>query len=254
MLQFFRKHIWMGFLVALLIACQTKPSVFPVDSTTPMSNAPSIPPIAISPSPIESPSAIPSPLPSPIAKPSSDPLALDQLVDIKTIAPTIQIDLRYATNNNFLKRAVYPRQARCLLRLTVAQQLAQVQNDLRAQGLRLKVWDCYRPLSVQRQMWAILPDSNYVANPAKGSRHNRGAAVEVTLVDTQGKELEMPTAFDDFSDRAAQDYPGGTATSRRNRQRLRSAMENRGFTAIATEWWHFDGAGWQQFPILDQQF
>lgn len=254
MLNFFRKQIWVCFLVALLIACQTKPSGFSVDSATPVSNPPSIPPIAISPSPIATPTVIPSPSPSSIAKPSPNPLALDQLVDIKTIAPTIQIDLRYATRDNFLKRAVYPARARCLLRLTVGQQLAQVQTDLQAQGLRLKVWDCYRPLSVQRQMWAILPDSNYVANPARGSRHNRGAAVDLTLVDAQGKVLEMPTTFDDFSDRAAQDYPGGTATSRRNRQRLREAMEKRGFTAIATEWWHFDGAGWQQFPILDQSF
>lgn len=175
-----------------------------------------------------------------------------QLVDLPTIAPHIRLDLRYATANNFLRRAVYP-QARCVLRVAIAQQLAQVQADLEAQGLGLKVFDCYRPLAVQKQMWALVPDARYVADPARGSRHNRGAAVDVTLVNQSGKELEMPSAFDDFSDRARVDYPA-SSTARHHRQRLAQAMQHRGFTPLATEWWHFDGAGWQNFGLLDVPF
>ena len=129
-----------------------------------------------------------------------------RLIDIQTIAPDIILDMRYATSNNFLKAPVYP-VARCLLRAPVAEALKRVQADLITQGLGLKLFDCYRPLSVQRAMWKILPDSNYVANPAKGSRHNRGAAVDLTLVDAMGKELEMPTGFDDFSEKAFPDSP-----------------------------------------------
>ncbi|MEB3291981.1 MAG: M15 family metallopeptidase [Synechococcales bacterium] len=243
-----------------MTACQRRTNLQPVRSPGAAGNLQPVPiassPIA-TPAPSVTPSVMPSASPSPLPKDRSqnqlalDKLAPDQLVDVQAIAPDIRLDFRYATSNNFLKRAVYPARARCLLRLTIAQRLAQVQQDLRGQGLGLKVFDCYRPLSVQKQMWAILPDSNYIANPARGSRHNRGAAVDLTLVTVQGKALEMPTDFDDFSDRAAQDYAGGTAASRRNRQILRQAMEKRGFTTIVTEWWHFDGPGWQQFPILD---
>jgi zinc D-Ala-D-Ala dipeptidase len=176
-----------------------------------------------------------------------------QLVDLSAIAPAIQLDLRYATKNNFLNRAVYP-QARCLLRVAAAQPLAKVQADLAKQGLGLKVFDCYRPLSVQKQMWAILPDSRYVANPANGSRHNRGMAVDVSLVDRTGKALEMPTEFDDFSDRARSDAPSGSAVARKHRQILAQAMQRQGFTPLATEWWHFDRSGWQNFGVLDVPF
>ncbi len=131
----------------------------------------------------------------------------DKLVDIKSVNLNIRHDIRYATNNNFLKKKIYS-VPRCLLRSDVAQRLSRVQQDLEQMGLGLKVYDCYRPLSVTRQMWEILPDTRYVANPAKGSRHNRGAAVDLTLVDLHtGAELEMPTAFDDFTDKAARDYP-----------------------------------------------
>ncbi|CAD5909701.1 D-alanyl-D-alanine dipeptidase [Planktothrix rubescens] len=134
----------------------------------------------------------------------------DKLVDIKSVNLNIRHDIRYATTNNFLKKKIYS-VPRCLLRSDVAQRLSRVQQDLEKMGLGLKVYDCYRPLSVTRQMWAILPDTRYVANPAKGSRHNRGAAVDLTLVDLHtGAELEMPTAFDDFTDKAARAYPGNS--------------------------------------------
>jgi zinc D-Ala-D-Ala dipeptidase len=174
-----------------------------------------------------------------------------KLVDIQTIAPDILLDMRYATANNFLKAAVYPA-ARCLLRAPVAQALKAAQADLRTQGLGLKMYDCYRPLSVQRAMWKILPDNRYVANPATGSRHNRGAAVDLTLVDAQGKELEMPTEFDDFSDLAGRDSQVMSAAARKNVDTLTAAMERQGYTSIVTEWWHYDGPNWKRFGILNQ--
>jgi D-alanyl-D-alanine dipeptidase len=189
--------------------------------------------------------------PSRTAPAQSDATTAETLVDIETVSPTIVLDMRYATDNNFLRQPVYS-QARCLLRRPVAQQLAQVQSDLEPQGLGLKVFDCYRPLSVQRQMWAILPDARYIADPARGSRHNRGAAVDVSLVDrATGKALEMPTEFDAFTDQAHIDNPDVSVAAKVNRQRLRAAFERRGFTALVTEWWHFDAKNWSSYDLLD---
>ncbi|MCC3456828.1 M15 family metallopeptidase [Microcoleus sp. PH2017_08_TRC_O_A] len=173
-----------------------------------------------------------------------------RLVDIRTVNRNIRLDIRYATTNNFLKRKLYT-VAKCALRSSVAQKLALVQTDLEKIGLGLKVYDCYRPFSVTKQMWEFLPDPNYVANPVRGSRHNRGAAVDLTLVDRTGKELEMPTPYDDFTKKAHRDYNGGSAQSRKNRQTLEDAMKKQGFIGISTEWWHFDSEDWQKFAILD---
>ncbi|XGV98864.1 MAG: M15 family metallopeptidase [Leptolyngbya sp. BL-A-14] len=173
-----------------------------------------------------------------------------QLVDLHVINAGIRLDIRYATANNFLHRPLY-KQPRCLLRAIVAERLSQVQSDLEAEGLGLKVYDCYRPLSVQKQMWKLVPDNRFVADPATGSRHNRGSAVDVTLVDRLGNELMMPTVFDDFSERAATDYNGASPLAKQNRQRLKDAMLKHGFTPLQTEWWHFDAANWAQFPVLD---
>ncbi|MCP4248373.1 MAG: DUF1460 domain-containing protein [bacterium] len=174
----------------------------------------------------------------------------EPLVDLTTIDPRIVIDVPYASADNFAKQQLYP-VARCLLRRSVALRLSRVQDRLVRQGLGLKVFDGYRPLSVQRKMWAIVPDSRYVADPAKGSRHNRGAAVDATLVDASGRELEMPTGYDDFTPVAHRDYTGGTELSRRNRGLLEAAMAVEGFTGIATEWWHFDAPGWDRYPLED---
>jgi zinc D-Ala-D-Ala dipeptidase len=173
-----------------------------------------------------------------------------RLVDIRTVNRNIRLDIRYATTNNFLKRKLYT-VAKCALRSSVAQKLALVQTDLEKIGLGLKVYDCYRPFSVTKQMWEFLPDPNYVANPARGSRHNRGAAVDLTLVDRTGKELEMPTPYDDFTKKAHRNYQGGSTQSRKNRQVLEDAMKKHGFIGITTEWWHFDSEDWQKFAILD---
>jgi D-alanyl-D-alanine dipeptidase len=173
------------------------------------------------------------------------------LTDFHSLAPETILDLRYATANNFLKRRLYPK-ARCLLRPAVARALATVAEDLRPQGLRLKVFDCYRPLSVQKQLWAILRDERYVADPAKGSRHNRGAAVDVTLTDAAGRELTMPTGFDDFSERAHRDFRELPPERIRNRERLEAVMRRHGFEGLPTEWWHFDYRGWERYSILDR--
>lgn len=174
-----------------------------------------------------------------------------RLVDIQDINPNIRLDIRYATDNNFLERQLYS-VPRCLLRREVAEKLSRVQQDVEQMGLGLKVFDCYRPLSVTKQMWEALPDPRFVANPERGSRHNRGAAVDLTLVDLKtGKELPMPTEFDDFTEQAARDYPGNEPQVRRNSDLLSYKMERHGFEPLITEWWHFDSVGWQKFSILD---
>ncbi|NEO32549.1 MAG: M15 family metallopeptidase [Symploca sp. SIO3C6] len=176
-----------------------------------------------------------------------------RLIDIGSVNPNIILDIRYATENNFLHRKLYP-VARCVLRGAAAKRLSQVQDYLETKGLGLKVFDCYRPLSVQRLMWEVLPDPRYVANPERGSRHNRGAAVDLTLVDSNGKELEMPTDYDDFTKQAHRDYNGASAEAMRNRQLLEEAMQRYGFIPLSTEWWHFDDPDWNKFSILDLSF
>lgn len=172
------------------------------------------------------------------------------LVDMQAIAPTVQLDVRYATAQNFTHQKLYSH-PRCLLRPAVAMRLAKVQADLQTQGLGLKVFDCYRPLSVQRKMWKIVPNPLYVANPQQGSRHNRGSAVDLTLVDRNGKELPMPSAFDEFSPKSHLDYRGDNPKQIQNRDRLQQVMKRRGFQPILSEWWHFDAPNWQQYPLLD---
>jgi beta-N-acetylhexosaminidase/D-alanyl-D-alanine dipeptidase len=193
-------------------------------------------------------------LPAPEARPTSD------LVDIAVVVPDVVVDMRYATADNFLRRQIYP-VARCLLRRPVAEALARAQVRLRRDGIGLKVWDCYRPFSVQQVLWSIVGDSRYVACaaerdgvPVEGSKHNRGAAVDVTLVDGNGVELPMPTGFDDFSYRAHRGDPSWSSGARRNAARLEAAMTAEGFTPLPTEWWHFDGPRWRDYPLADEPF
>ena len=139
------------------------------------------------------------------------------MIDMHRRNPRILLEIRYATANNFTHTALYDR-PECWLNGVAAARLDAVQKELETQGLGLKVWDCYRPLSVQKKFWALVPDERYVANPAKGSRHNRGAAVDLTLVGAGGSELLMPTAHDDFTTRAHRDFTasagGGDCQSR----------------------------------------
>lgn len=152
-----------------------------------------------------------------------------------------------------MKEVMYP-EARCLLRRETADKLARVQEKLKKQGLSLKIFDAYRPLAVQKKMWAKFPLPGYVADPSKGSNHNRGAAIDLTLVDQDGNELPMPSAYDEFSERAHRDYSGGTPEQTRNRELLQEAMEAEGFKGLATEWWHFDDTDAKSYPVLDLPF
>lgn len=181
----------------------------------------------------------------------------DELIDIADLGSTMAIDIRYASTDNFTGKAVYPA-ARCLLRRSVARRLVRVHRALAKQGLGLKIWDCYRPFSVQMQLWQLAPDTRYVARPViedgvikQGSRHNRGAAVDVTLVDEHGTELAMPTAYDEFGERAHRSSRASSRAGRRNMKRLEKAMTAQGFIPLATEWWHFDAPDWQRYPLAD---
>jgi len=182
------------------------------------------------------------------------------LVDITKVAPGIRLDIRYATPNNFTHVAVYPA-ARCFLRAPVAKRLAKVQADLEKQGLGLKVYDCYRPFSIQKKFWSLVPNEDWVAKPVEkdgkpvtGSKHNRGAAVDLTLVDKAGNEVPMPSGFDDFTEKARRDYTGGDPAARANAKRLEAAMAKEGFEPLPSEWWHFDGPGWKDDDLLDVPF
>ncbi len=173
-----------------------------------------------------------------------------EFVEITTINPRILVEMRYATSNNFLGRPLY-KCAKCALRKEVALKLDTVQKKLEAHGLGLKIFDAYRPLSVQKIFWEFLPDDRYVANPALGSKHNRGAAVDVTLVDHNGRELRMPTPFDEFTTRAHRDCFQLPQVAIENRILLEKMMIMNGFIPLPTEWWHFDDVEWMHYPIED---
>lgn len=179
------------------------------------------------------------------------------LVDITKIDPTIILDLKYATKNNFTGQIIYSSTI-CLIHQDAAKALRNVQKELRSMKLGLKIWDGYRSPAAQQKLWDMCalqyPDEkdreNYVGNPKKGGRHTRGTAVDVTLVDAQGNELIMPTGFDDFSTKAWTDDATCGAEAQKNRKLLHDIMHKHGFEDIKTEWWHFDLKGWQNYPPL----
>ncbi len=180
--------------------------------------------------------------------PASGDTSLVLLADVDS---TIVLDIRYATANNFTHQVLYPA-ARCKLRREAAESLRAVETELRPMGLRLKVFDGYRPLSVQKKMWAIVPNEIFVANPATGSRHNRGAAVDLTLIDSLGNELPMPTPFDDFTEKARRTYMELPPKVLDDRALLESVMVRHGFIPLPSEWWHFDFRGWQKYGVMDE--
>jgi len=184
---------------------------------------------------------------------ASMPEETADIVDLKEVNPRIIIDMKYATDDNFAKKRLYDSNT-CFLRKSTAVKLDAVQKKLETMNLGLKVWDCYRPLAVQQTLWAVLPDERYVANPKTGSRHNRAASVDVTLVDSKGKEIQMPTVFDDFSPRAHHRYQDLPDRAIRNRELLKALMEKAGFLPLADEWWHYDDEKWVQYGIMDLSF
>ncbi len=174
-----------------------------------------------------------------------------QLVELQQLDSTIIIDVRYATKNNFTGEILYPT-SKIYLIDKVAFQIVKVNQYLKDHyGLRLKIFDGYRPLSVQKKMWSIIPDERYVANPKKGSRHNRGCAVDLTLIDSTGNELDMGTKYDDFSEKSHIDFYDLPDHVIKNRRLLLETMTKFGFTPLQTEWWHFDYKDWERYPILD---
>lgn len=186
------------------------------------------------------------------------PFRQADLVEIVKVDPTIRLDVRYATSNNFTGRPVYA-QPRAFLQRPAAEALARVAASLRGKGYGLLVFDGYRPWSITKLFWDITPrdkrEKGFVANPAKGSKHNRGAAVDLSMYDlATGKEVPMPSTYDEFSDRADPDYAGGTVEERARRDLLRAEMEKEGFEVDPGEWWHFNFTGWEQYPILDIPF
>jgi zinc D-Ala-D-Ala dipeptidase len=174
-----------------------------------------------------------------------------ELVSLNEISPRPLFEIRYASSNNFLGRTLYDK-IDPKLRCPVALALQQVQLDLSQQGLGLKIWDAHRPLAVQQQMWNAIQDPRYVSDPSvNAGRHTRGASVDVTLINQRGNPLRMPTDYDDFSKSAHVDAEGVLADRAANAQKLRKAMERRGFRSFATEWWHFDWHDWKSLPVIE---
>jgi D-alanyl-D-alanine dipeptidase len=177
-----------------------------------------------------------------------------RMVEVKSVIPAITYDLRYATVDNFMHRKLYTQGDKTFLRLPVVKALAKAGQELNAENLSLKIWDAYRPYSVTVEMWNLIKDDRYVADPKNGSGHNKGIAVDLTLIDkTSGTELKMGTGFDDFSDTAHADFKKLSEDALKNRALLKTVMEKYGFKQLETEWWHFY---WNQpgFEVLDIDF
>jgi D-alanyl-D-alanine dipeptidase len=177
-----------------------------------------------------------------------------KLVDLKKAIPSLRVKLRYASANNFLKRRLYPKGARALARPSVAKRLSKVQRRLRRRGLGLLIWDAYRPRRVQWVLWRALPDRRYVADPRRGSDHNRGAAVDLTLIAlASGKKLEMPTDHDATGPKSHRGATRGISSrAQKNARLLDREMRRAGFKPLRTEWWHFSAPRAKRYRVLDE--
>ncbi len=179
-----------------------------------------------------------------------------ELVELVKLDPKIKLDIRYATANNFVGRPLYT-EARAFLQKPAAEALLRAGKKLNAQGFGLLIFDGYRPWAITKLFWDVTSGEqhNFVADPRKGSKHNRGCAIDLSLYDLHtGKELEMTGAYDEMSKRSYPTYEGGTAEQRKYRDVLRAAMEAEGFRVNDYEWWHFDYKDWQSYPILNLSF
>ncbi|MCJ8211774.1 M15 family metallopeptidase [Mucilaginibacter sp. RS28] len=176
------------------------------------------------------------------------------MVQVRTAESGIILDLRYATPYNFMQQVMY-KQAKAYVRLPVYKALVDIEQELKTKGVGLKIFDAYRPYSVTVDFWETSPDTGFVADPRTGSKHNRGCAVDLTLIELKsGAELMMPTGFDSFSKMAASDYANLPPEALKNRLLLKTVMEAHGFKQLKTEWWHFDFDGWQDYELLDVPF
>lgn len=160
-------------------------------------------------------------------------------VNLKEYSSSFMYDMRYATEDNFLQAKVYDCDE-CYLRYKTVKALVKANEAFQKKGYTIKIFDCYRPLDIQKRMWKIVPNPKYVADPSKGSIHNRGAAVDITLIDSAGKDLNMGTPFDFFGKEAAHTYDKLAITILANRFLLKTIMEENGFKAFTSEWWHYD--------------
>jgi zinc D-Ala-D-Ala dipeptidase len=178
------------------------------------------------------------------------------LIELIKLDPTIKLDIRYATDDNFVGRKVYP-EARAFLQKPAAKAVVRVHRKLKKQGFGLVIFDGYRPWAITKLFWEVTPEDKrkFVANPEKGSKHNRGCAVDLSIFDLKtGKLLPMPSGYDEFTERASPNYAGGTEEETRNRELLRKLMEDEGFTVNPNEWWHFDYKNWEDYAIYDISF
>ena len=164
-----------------------------------------------------------------------------------------QLDIRYATSANIAGKPLYPYQG-CFLRAGTAKKLYKAASQLLTHGVMLVIWDGYRPPAAQQELWNAVPDSSYVAPPESGSKHTRGAAVDVTLTDHSENLLKMPTSFDDFSEKAAARYSGLDPETEKRRTLLQNSMLQNGFQLLDSEWWHFEDTEWEKYPLLEVDY
>jgi D-alanyl-D-alanine dipeptidase len=188
----------------------------------------------------------------------SAPFRKNDLVEIVTLDPTIRLDIRYATTNNFMRQRMYE-EARAFLQRPAAAALVRAHQSLKPKGYGIVVFDAYRPWSVTKAFWDAATEEQrrieFVADPQKGSRHNRACAVDVSLYElSTGRQVEMPSGYDEFTERAFPNYSGGSAEARARRDLLQKAMEAQGFSVYPAEWWHFDYKDWREYPILNLTF
>lgn len=189
---------------------------------------------------------------------SKDNFRKPELVELIKLDSTFHLDIRYATHNNFTGKPVYT-QARAFLQKPAAEALVRVNKKLKDDGFGLLIFDGYRPWSVTKLFWNFANKEKhgigFVANPSKGSRHNRGCAVDLSLYYlATGKEVVMPSSYDEFNEKACSNYNGGNPEAIRLRDLLITAMRSEGFTVLKSEWWHFDYKDWQLYPVLNLSF
>ena len=176
-----------------------------------------------------------------------------RMIELKSVVPGIRYDLRYATVNNFMRRLMYPAGTNTTyMRVAPAKALQKIQQELTAKGYGLKIYDAYRPYAVTVKIWELVKDERYVAKPTRGSGHNRGVAVDLTIIDLKtGKEIDMGTGFDNFTDTAHHSFTKLPADILQNRELLRSTMVKYGFRVYNEEWWHYSWPNAESFEILD---
>jgi len=177
-----------------------------------------------------------------------------ELVDLEKVIPDVVLDIRYASDNNFTGEVIY-KAPKAFARRPVAEALKLAQDSLKTYNLGLLIYDAYRPYAATLRFYEVYPNTDFVADPKNGSRHNRGCAIDLSLVNLEtGKEIPMPSEFDDFSEKAHPDYDNLPEEVKANRAFLFDIMAHFGFTYLSTEWWHFEYHGWKDYPLTDLSF